>query len=358
MAGGGEDKPMKQRCLIAPVGHAFSIHGAFRRLAPPDLWIGIVILSCASLAFGQAAPRAARAQEQNKPAETAPVPQEQPAANPRVPLVAGTPVEDQILTQPPEVTWDGKLLTIDTENSTLTDILMAIRTATGAAVEVPSSAASERVALHIGPAPVRDVVSTLLYGTNFDYIIQASADDEDSLRSVIVTEHGKADDILAADGSTVATPAVPSGPGVRMMRGWGAPGKTAFQVNAEAALAEKTAAENSGLAPASDSATSETPAPSPEAPPSTESASTSAASGADQPSASASPDADQPSSPTLAPSPNRVAALTNSSSMDGSSGGSAPMGQMMQDLQKMYQQRQQIQAEQNRAQQNAQRPTN
>ena len=320
-----------------------------------ETWIAVVLLGCASLVHAQATPRTARPSGQKKAAETAPAPAQQPVANPHVPLMAGAPVEDQILTQPPEVTWDGKLLTIDTENSTLTDILMAVRSATGASVEVPGSAATERVALHIGPAPIRDVLSALLYGTNFDYIIQASADDEDSLRSMIVTEHGRADDILAADGAAAPSPnpTVPPGPGVRMMRGWGASGKTEFQVKAEAALAEKAAAEASGLAPASDSPSASENASTQDAPATSDSASTAQGSGTDSASAAGSPDADQPSSPGLAPTTNRVAALTNASSAETSTG-SAPMGQMMQDLQRMYQQRQQIQAEQNKAMQNAQ----
>jgi hypothetical protein len=345
--GGGEGKPMKQdRCPIAEKQSSWLV-----RCARAERWVGIVILSCGSLILAQSAPRASRAQQQEKAAEAAAAPQEQTVATPRVPLVAGAEVEEQILTQPPEVSWDGKLLTIDTENSTLTDILLAVRSATGASVEIPSSAASERVALHIGPAPIRDVLSTLLYGTNFDYIIQASADDEDSLRSVIVTEHGKADDIVTADGSTAPSPTVPSGPGVRMMRGWATSGKTAFQANAEAALAEKAAAEASGLTPASDSSAASDNTSAQDAPAKSESASTNP--GTD--SQSASPDTDQP----LAPATARVSAvLTNPSAGENSSGGSAPMGQMVQDLQRMYQQRQQIQADQNRALQNAQRSTN
>src|SRR5579864_6533743 len=196
------------------------------------------------------------------PAAVAPV-HEAAAPTPAPPTAEQTPP------QPPVVTWDGNLLTIDAENSTLAAILVALRTQTGASIEIPSAASRERVFVHLGPGQVREIISSLLYGTEFDYIVETSDDDPDALRSVAVTTRGRGDtsivravaeasDAVAAGGvdSGVAAkgfrsdayPGVDRPEGMRMMRGWAAPGKPAFQADAEAAIAAEEAARESNSA--------------------------------------------------------------------------------------------------------------
>ena len=51
--------------------------------------------------------------------------------------------------QPPQVRYSRGQLTIVAENSTLADILAAVRSQTGAQVDVPPSA-TERVVAHLG----------------------------------------------------------------------------------------------------------------------------------------------------------------------------------------------------------------
>ena len=60
---------------------------------------------------------------------------------------------------PPQVHYSRGQLTIVAENSTLADILRAVRTQTGADVEVPPNA-TERVVAHLGPGPARDVLDS------------------------------------------------------------------------------------------------------------------------------------------------------------------------------------------------------
>src|SRR4051812_10667156 len=45
----------------------------------------------------------------------------------------------------PVISWDGKQLTIDAENSSLSEILLAIPSRTGASIEMPPSTSSDRV---------------------------------------------------------------------------------------------------------------------------------------------------------------------------------------------------------------------
>ena len=101
----------------------------------------------------------------------------------------------------PQVVWDGKLLSIDSENSTLADILIAVKTQTGADLDIPPNASRERVAARLGPGPAREVLSTLLGGTDFDYVIQASDGDPDGVQSVLLTPRGKTDSTVARGGS-------------------------------------------------------------------------------------------------------------------------------------------------------------
>jgi hypothetical protein len=92
---------------------------------------------------------------------------------------------------PPQVTWDGEQLTISTDNSTLGAVLEAVRTSTGADIDIPGSAAGERVAVHLGPASAREVLSDLLGGTDFDYIIQAADDNPRGVQAVLLTPRSK-----------------------------------------------------------------------------------------------------------------------------------------------------------------------
>ena len=65
---------------------------------------------------------------------------------------------DSIASVPPQVTYENNQLTIVASNSTLADVLRAVRKTTGADIDVP--AAPERVVTHLGPGPARDVRPT------------------------------------------------------------------------------------------------------------------------------------------------------------------------------------------------------
>jgi hypothetical protein len=243
---------------------------------------------------------------------------------------APAPVENPV--KPPTISWDGQQLTIDADNSTLSEILLGIRARTGASIDMPPSTAAEKVFVHLGPAPIREVLSSLLYGTDFDYVIQASDTDERGLRSVTLTEREKGDkaDVVTASDAL-------GQPRQRLMKGYSAPGKRDFQVAAE------TAAESSA-SPQTESAAAEvSPPASPEpAPAGAEPAATVAqgASSADSP-ASGSADA------MVAGANQSLNRPALTSSGDSNSSGMSSVSEMEQNLLHMYQQRQQIQALQN-----------
>jgi hypothetical protein len=114
-----------------------------------------------------------------------------PIPTPEPPQVASAPPPPPTLQQmppsPPEVQYRDGLLTVSAKNSTLLDVLNAIRAQSGATMTLPPAGLSDRLFVQAGPAPARDVLSKLLSGTNFDYILVGSPQDPNALQQVIVT---------------------------------------------------------------------------------------------------------------------------------------------------------------------------
>ena len=112
--------------------------------------------------------------------KAAPEPPPPPAPPPPPPTL------QQMRALPPQVRYSRGQLTIVAENSTLADILRAVRTQTGAVVEIPPNA-TERVVIHLGPGPARDVLTALLNGSHFNYVMMGSAAHPDSVERLILT---------------------------------------------------------------------------------------------------------------------------------------------------------------------------
>jgi hypothetical protein len=129
-----------------------------------------------------------------------------PSAIPKPP--PPPPVPEKTAPEPPLVTYDGIHLTIFCDNSTLADVLAAVRDQTGADIEIPANAFRERVAARLGPAPARDVLTSLLSGTDLDYVIQASDEDDQAIQTVILTPRLKAtsNTAVATGGFRSASP--------------------------------------------------------------------------------------------------------------------------------------------------------
>ena len=131
----------------------------------------------------------------------------EPAPAPAIPLRP-----EQMPATPPHVAFANGQLTITSQNSTLGDILRAVRNQTGAAVEVPANA-TERVAGNFGPGPARDVLSSLLNGSHFNYLLLGSATNPDALEHVILTVKSGTTAEAAANvpaETASATPPVPA----------------------------------------------------------------------------------------------------------------------------------------------------
>ena len=95
---------------------------------------------------------------------------------------------DAIAAVPPQVTFQNNQLSITASNSTLADILRAVRKSTGAEIDVP--AAPERVVTHLGPGPAREILADLLNGSRFNYVLLGAPGDDAALtRVVLVTKN-------------------------------------------------------------------------------------------------------------------------------------------------------------------------
>jgi hypothetical protein len=96
---------------------------------------------------------------------------------------------DSIAAMAPQVSFQNNELTIVAPNSTLADILRAVRKQTGAEIDIPP--APERVVTHLGPGPAREIVAELLNGSRFNYVLLGSPSDQTVLtRVVLVAKSG------------------------------------------------------------------------------------------------------------------------------------------------------------------------
>ena len=116
-------------------------------------------------------------QKKTKKVEQPPLPSGPTGPVQQVPL-------DSIAAVPPQVSFQNNQLTIVAPNSTLADILRAVRKQTGAEIEIPP--APERVVTRLGPGPARSVVAELLNGSRFNYILLGSPSDDSVLTRVVL----------------------------------------------------------------------------------------------------------------------------------------------------------------------------
>ena len=173
-------------------------------------WVLLISLAVAlaQFGFGQTATKHATKHKSPKPKPVQPfvMPPMPPGPLPQVPL-------DQLPAVPPQVSYQNGNLTIVAENSTLGDILKEVRKRTGASIDVPGNA-TERVATQLGPGSARDVLTTLLNGTSFNYVMVGSASDPMTLSSVVLTPKPASGAIQTAQAQPAPVYTAPNfGPG-------------------------------------------------------------------------------------------------------------------------------------------------
>jgi hypothetical protein len=105
---------------------------------------------------------------------------------------AGYSIQSVQITPPPPtpplvVLFQSGLLTIRSNKASLSEVLFAVHERTGAEIAIPAGAEQEKVVAEIGPAPAPEVLSRLLNGSRFNFLILSSASNPGSLDRVILT---------------------------------------------------------------------------------------------------------------------------------------------------------------------------
>lgn len=111
---------------------------------------------------------------------------------------------DSIAAVAPQVSFENNQLTIVAPNSTLADILKAVRKQTGAEIEIP--AAPDRVVTHLGPGPARSVIAELLNGSRFNYVLLGAPGNDAQLTRVVLVPKGPGENAAATASAANVPP--------------------------------------------------------------------------------------------------------------------------------------------------------
>lgn len=98
---------------------------------------------------------------------------------------------ERVVSKPPQITYEDGQLTIVAENSPLSEVMSALRATIGADIDLPTSVARQRIWVRLGPGPARKVLRDLLDNTELDYVFQASESDPEGIKSVLLTLRSK-----------------------------------------------------------------------------------------------------------------------------------------------------------------------
>jgi len=102
------------------------------------------------------------------------------------------------------VNFQNGQLTIWANKATLAEVLSEIHRQTGAEIPIPAEAGQDQVIANLGPAPARDVLTALLNGSRFNFILVGSDRDATQLKSVILSTRGE-----GASQPAIEIPATP-----------------------------------------------------------------------------------------------------------------------------------------------------
>ena len=106
----------------------------------------------------------------------------------------------------PKVTCDGNQLTIIADNSTLGSVLTAVHFCIGVQVDIPEGAGGKRVFESLGPGTAREVLESLLNGTDLNFAIGSSTTDPQKVDSILLLLRST-DTLASAVADRALTPA-------------------------------------------------------------------------------------------------------------------------------------------------------
>jgi hypothetical protein len=121
-----------------------------------------------------------------------------------LPVVAVAPPKPRV-----EVHFNQGLMSIHADKASLAEVLVEVRRQTGADIEIPPGADQEQVFSDLGPASPREVMSALLNGSRFNFVVVGSESDPNTLRSLILTSRTGGGISMPAESSSSAQDSAP-----------------------------------------------------------------------------------------------------------------------------------------------------
>jgi hypothetical protein len=164
---------MAERSRINVVRHSFTHR--LQKLSVPRQFARLCLLT--TLCF----PVWSYAQSAPQPPKLEPMPQIE-----KLPTAPPAPTLEQLPPHLPTVTFRNGELSIVADNAALRDILEMVRSQTGATIDIPPEA-NERVFVRLGPGPARQVLVSLLKGSDFNFIMLDSDSDPRALAKVVLS---------------------------------------------------------------------------------------------------------------------------------------------------------------------------
>jgi hypothetical protein len=116
------------------------------------------------------------------------VPQQRQAGLVQANFTTGAePVRAPAPPKPLSVSFRNGLLSIRANKVALSQVLAAVEQRTGAEIVLAPGADQEKIVVDLGPAPAPEVISKLLYGSQFNFLILSAANDPSHLDRVILS---------------------------------------------------------------------------------------------------------------------------------------------------------------------------
>jgi hypothetical protein len=111
-------------------------------------------------------------------------------------VAAANAVAAEVPPEPPKptlaVSFNNGLLSINSDRASLSEVLFAVHQRTGAEIAIPAGAEQEKVVVSLGPAPASEVLSQLLNGSKFNFVILSSPKNPALLDQVILSPRTEA----------------------------------------------------------------------------------------------------------------------------------------------------------------------
>lgn len=128
-----------------------------------------------------------------------------PAREPQVTSLPQVPARPPVLAMPKvAVSYRAGLLGIRADRATLAEVLNEVHRKTGADIAIPPGAEQDRIVVNLGPGGPNEVLSSLLNGSRFNFILMGSPGDPSQLRSVLLMPKERGVQLPATDSEEFA----------------------------------------------------------------------------------------------------------------------------------------------------------